>query len=150
MRTSTIYIYEPIHNFSNIGDIIVFRCRDISYDQKESFSWIYCLYHLLCSHSHGLKSSWIGAKPKKFPNICGIKTASEIFCQFLKRPVWRKISMYEINFNSKIQKSKLKRNLWDEIGIRKIKILRELSKIHIIESWRETVSFWRASWVFHW
>ena len=28
--------------------------------------------------------------------------------------VWRKISLYEINFNSKIQKSKLKRNLWDE------------------------------------
>ena len=32
---------------------------------------------------------------------------------------------------------------------RKIKILRELSKIHIMKSWRETVSFWRASWVFH-
>ena len=29
----------------------------------------------------------------------------------LKRPVWRKISICEINFNSKIQKSKLKRNL---------------------------------------
>ena len=38
MRTSTTQIYEPMHNFSNIGDIIVFRCRDISYDPKESFS----------------------------------------------------------------------------------------------------------------
>ena len=31
--------------------------------------------------------------------------------QFLKRPVWRKILICEINFISKIQKSKLKRNL---------------------------------------
>ena len=41
----------------------------------------------------------------------GISVATFTLGQFLKRPVWRKISMCKINFNSKIQKSKLKRNL---------------------------------------
>ena len=36
-------------------------------------------------------------------------------CQFLKRPVWRKISIWKINFNVIIQKSKLRRNRQDEI-----------------------------------
>ena len=33
---------------------------------------------------------------------------------FLMRPVWQKISICKINFNFKIQKSKLKRSLWYE------------------------------------
>ena len=34
--------------------------------------------------------------------------------QFLKRPVWRKISIWKINLNIIIQKSKLRRNRQDE------------------------------------
>ena len=36
-------------------------------------------------------------------------------CQFLIRPVWRKISICKINLNLIIQKAKLKRNRQDEI-----------------------------------
>ena len=39
-----------------------------------------------------------------------------ILYQFLKRPVWRKISIWKINFNVIIQKSKLRRNRQDEIA----------------------------------
>ena len=38
-----------------------------------------------------------------------------LLCQFLIRPVWRKISIYGINLNFIIQKSKLRRNYRDEI-----------------------------------
>ena len=43
-----------------------------------------------------------------------------LLCQFLIRPVWRKISIYGINLNFIIQKSKLKRNYRDEIAKTKL------------------------------
>ena len=63
-----------------------------------------------------LKPNWekIFQKRKSFFSWCSWLLCVYL-CQFLKRPVWRKISICKINFNSKIQKSKLKRNLWDEI-----------------------------------
>ena len=66
-----------------------------------------------------LKPNWekIFQKRKSFFSWCSWLLCVYL-CQFLKRPVWRKISMCKINFNSKIQKSKLKRNLWDEISVK--------------------------------
>ena len=40
-----------------------------------------------------------------------------LLCQFLIRPVWRKISIYGINLNFIIQKSKLRGNYRDDIKI---------------------------------
>ena len=61
---------------------------------------------------HILKPNWEKTfqKRKSFLSWCSWLFCVNM-CQFLKRPVWRKISICEINFNSKIQKSKLKRNL---------------------------------------
>ena len=57
-----------------------------------------------------------------------------LLCQFLIRPVWRKISIYGINLNFIIQKSKLRRNYRDEIEQNKLfsyaglKIINQMSE----------------------
>ena len=64
--------------------------------------------------------------------------------QFLKRPVWRKISICEINFNSKIQKSKLKRNLWDEIRINWDDFCRSCSTLSVVK--KESKNWSEVRW----
>ena len=105
----------------------------------EKISWDHCISKLFFvsrwssgkkegSRLFGRRSTNLGGalhifKTKLGDNIWKSKSffswCSQLFCvylcQFLKRPVWRKISIWKINFNLVIQKSKLKRNRQDEI-----------------------------------